>query len=91
MASHIAHIERTNRQALDKIEVTVTVQELSSGRHSWNGEFVSRSADGFLPSEQLRLTLDNGPKGTAKVSRTHFDSRSPLTTRVEFAGSGQLA
>jgi hypothetical protein len=32
--------------------------------------------------------LNNGQEGTASVSRTHFDSRAPEPTRVEFTGLG---
>jgi hypothetical protein len=89
MESHLAQIERGNGRLLDHIEVRVTVDESGSGRPVWNGEFLSRSADGFQPSERFGLTLDNGQKATARVSRTYFDSRTPHETRVEFTGSGQ--
>ena len=91
MLSYLAHIERTNRKALDRVEVRMSVTELSGGRQSWSGEFVSRSSDGILPSERISLTLDNGQKGVASVSETHFDSRTPDATLVQFTGTGPLA
>lgn len=91
MPSYLAQIERTNRKSLDQIEVQVDVTELSGGRQSWRGEFMSRSADGFLPNERLALTLNNGQKGTASVSETRFDSRTPEATLVQFTGTGPLA
>jgi hypothetical protein len=91
MPSYRAQIERSNRKSLDRIEVQVTVTELSTGRQSWSGEFMSRSADGFLPNERISLTLDNGQKGTASVSQTDFDSRTPEGTVVHFTGMGPLA
>jgi hypothetical protein len=87
MESHFARIERGNGRLLDQIEVQVTIRE-ARGRQLWNGEFLSRSAEGFQPSERFGLTLDNGQKGTASVSRTYFDSRTPNETRIEFTGSG---
>jgi hypothetical protein len=90
MRSYLAHIERSNRRALDDVEVRMTITDLNAGRRSWSGEFTSRSAEGFLPSERLLLTLDNGQKGTATVSETHFDSRTPEVTLIQFLGSGQL-
>jgi hypothetical protein len=90
MASHLALIERSNHRDLDRVEVNVTVTELSSGRQSWSGEFLSRSADGILPNERLALTLDNGQKGAARVSETRFDSRTPDATIVHFTGTGPL-
>jgi hypothetical protein len=90
MASHLALIERTNHRDLDRVEVHVTVTELSAGRQSWSGEFTSRSADGILPNERLAFTLDNGQKGAARVSETRFDSRTPEATIVHFTGTGPL-
>jgi hypothetical protein len=90
MPSHLARIERTNGRLLDHVQVLVTVSEPRPGRVVWSGEFLSRSADGFQPSERFGLTLDNGQKGTASVSRTHLDSRTPDQTRIEFTGSGPL-
>ena len=90
MASHLASIERSNHRDLDKVEVEVTITELSAGRQSWSGEFKSRSADGILPNERLTLTLDTGQKGTARVRETHFDSRTPDATMVHFTGTGPL-
>ncbi len=90
MESYFARIERTNGKSLDQIQVQVTVDEARSGRHPWSGEFMSRSADGFQPSERFLLTLNNGQKGNASVSRTRFDSRTPDATVVEFTGSGPL-
>jgi hypothetical protein len=90
MASHLALIERSTHRDLDRVEVNVTVTELSSGRQSWSGEFLSRSADGILPNERLALTLDNGQKGAARVSETRFDSRTPDATIVHFTGTGPL-
>jgi len=90
MAAHLALIERSNRKDLDRVEVQVTVTELSAGRQSWSGEFMSRSADGILPNERLALTLDTGQKGTARVSETRFDSRTPEATVVHFTGTSPL-
>jgi hypothetical protein len=90
MPSHRALIERSNRRDLDHVEVQVTIRELSAGRQSWSGEFLSRSADGILPNERLSLTLDTGQKGTATVSETRFDSRTPEATVVHFTGTGPL-
>jgi hypothetical protein len=50
-----------------------------------------RSADGFMPDERLALTFDNGLKGTARVSETYFDSRSPEATRIHITGTSPLA
>ncbi|MFL5533341.1 MAG: hypothetical protein ACJ8BC_15350, partial [Gemmatimonadales bacterium] len=58
---------------------------------SWTGVFMSRSTDGFVPNERLALTLDNGMKGTARVSETHFDSRDPDATRILITGTGPFA
>jgi hypothetical protein len=91
MSSHIALIERSNRRDLDRVEVQLTITESTGGRQFWKGEFVSRSADGILPDERLSLTLDTGEKGTARVSETHFSSRTPETTLVHFTGTGPLA
>ena len=91
MTAHKAMIERTNRKDLADVEVQVTITDLSSGRQSWSGEFVSRSADGILPNERLALTFDTGQKGTARVSDTVFDSRTPATTLVRFTGTSPLA
>jgi hypothetical protein len=90
MLPHKALIERTNRKSLAQVDVQVTVTESHNGRASWKGEFQSRSTDGFLPSERIALTLDNGQKGTASVSETHFDSRSPDFTLIQFTGVGPL-
>lgn len=90
MTSHTALIERSNRKDLHQVEVHVTVQEPAGGRSSWSGEFMSRSADGIVPDERLALTLDNGQKGTARVSETYFDSRTPGATRILFTGMGPL-
>jgi hypothetical protein len=86
-----ALIERTNRQALKQVDVQVTVSDAGSGRQSWHGEFMSRTADGFLPSERIWLTLDNGQRGMANVSETHFNSRTPDATLIQFMGKGPLA
>jgi hypothetical protein len=91
MASYMADIERSNRKDLSKVKVQVTIADPSAGRQSWSGEFISRSADGILPNERLALTLDTGQKGTARVSETYFDSRTPEATRVLFTGMGPLA
>jgi hypothetical protein len=90
MASHLALIERSNRKDLKRVEVQLTITELSSGRQSWSGEFLSRSADGILPNERLSLVLDTGQKGMATVSETRFDSRTPDATLVHFTGTGPL-
>jgi hypothetical protein len=86
-----ALIERSNRKALKGVDVQVTVTDSTSGRHSWRGEFMSRTADGFLPSERIWLTLDNGQRGMASVSETHFNSRTPEATLIQFLGKGPLA
>jgi hypothetical protein len=91
MAAYMAFIERTNRKDLKNVEVHVTITDLSPGRQSWSGEFMSRSADGILPNERLALTFDTGQKGTARVSETRFDSRTPEATFVHFTGTGPLA
>ena len=57
MAAYIARIERSNRKDLTNVEVQVTITDLSPGRQSWSGEFVSRSADAILPNERLAFTL----------------------------------
>jgi len=91
MQSQKALIERSNRKALKQVEVRVTVTDSTSGRQSWRGEFMSRTADGFLPSERIWLTLDNGQKGMANISETHFNSRTPEATLIQFMGKGPLA
>jgi len=91
MQSVKAMIERSNRQALAEVDVRVTVTDSSSGRQSWHGEFMSRTADGFLPSERIWLTLDNGQRGMANISETHFNSRTPDATLIQFLGKGPLA
>ena len=91
MSSHLALIERSNHRDLDGVEVHVTVTELSTGRQTWSGEFMSRSADGILPNERLAFTLDNGQKGAARVRETRFDSRTPEATMIHFTGTGPLA
>ena len=89
MAAYMALIERSNRKEIPKVEVQVTMTDLP-GRQSWHGEFVSRSADAILPNERLALTFDTGQKGTARVSDTLFDSRTPETTVVHFTGTSPL-
>jgi hypothetical protein len=91
MAAYMALIERSNRKDIRNVEVQVTITDLSPGRQSWRGEFVSRSADAILPNERLALTFDTGQKGTARVSDTLFDSRTPDTTVVHFTGTSPLA
>lgn len=91
MSAYIGRIERANGRSLDQVEVSLTVAEPGAGRQAWKGEFVSRSADGFQPSERFSLTLNNGQKGTATVNLTRLDSRTPETTLIEFTGSGPLA
>ena len=91
MAAYMALIERSNHKDIANVEVQVTITDLSPGRQSWRGEFVSRSADAILPNEQLALTFDTGQKGTARVSDTLFDSRTPDTTLVHFTGTSPLA
>jgi hypothetical protein len=90
MTSYTALIERSNHRDLHQVEVQVTIRELMAGQASWSGEFMSRSADGIVPDERLALTLSTGQKGTARVSETYFDSRTPGTTRVHFTGIGPL-
>jgi uncharacterized protein YndB with AHSA1/START domain len=89
MAPYIARIERSNRKDLSNVEVKVTITD--PDRQHWTGEFVSRSADGIVPNERLALTFDTGQKGTALVSETLFDSRTPDTTVVHVTGKGPLA
>ena len=91
MSTYTALIERSNRKDIPNVEVQVTITDLSPGRQSWSGEFVSRSADGILPNERLALTFDTGQKGTARVNETRFDSRTPDTTLVQFTGTSPLA
>ena len=91
MSMYTALIERSNRKDIRNVEVQVTIADPSSGRQSWSGEFVSRTADGILPNERLALTFDTGQKGTARVNKTLFDSRSPDTTLVHFTGTSPLA
>lgn len=91
MQSQKALIERTNRQALKQVDVRVTITDSGSGHQSWRGEFMSRTVDGFLPSERIWLTLDNGQKGMANISETHFNSRTPEATLIQFLGKGPLA
>jgi hypothetical protein len=91
MAAYTALIERSNRKDLEHIAVDVTITDLSPGRQSWSGDFTSRSADGILPNERLALTFDTGQKGTARVSETRFDSRTPEATLVHIIGIGPLA
>jgi hypothetical protein len=88
MQSHMALVERSNRKPLARVEVQVTITESGGGRASWSGEFVSRSADGILPNERLSLTLETGQKGNVRVNETHFDSRAPDATLVQFSGTG---
>jgi hypothetical protein len=90
MATHTALIERSNHKDIPNVEVQLIVTEPGAGRQSWRGEFVSRSADAILPNERLVLTLDTGQRGTARVSDTLFDSRTPGTTLVHFTGAGPL-
>jgi hypothetical protein len=90
MAEYMARIERSNRKDLERVAVQVTITDLNAGRQSWSGEFVSRSADGILPNERLAITFDTGQKGTATVSETSFDSRSPAATLIHFTGVGPL-
>jgi hypothetical protein len=90
VTAHTAFIERSNHKDLHKVEVDVTTREPDRGRASWTGTFMSRSADGFMPDERLALTLDNGMKGTARVSETYFDSRAPDATRILITGTSPL-
>ena len=90
MTAYMASIERSNRKDLRNVEVEVTIRDLSQGRQAWSGEFMSRSVDGILPNERLAVTLNTGQKGTARVSDTEFDSRTPDTTLVHFTGTGPL-
>jgi hypothetical protein len=91
MASHIALIQRSNRKELTQVEVQLTVNEATAGRHAWSGNFTSRTRDGILPNERLTFTLENGQKGMARVSETAFDSRTPDATVIHFQGTGPLA
>jgi hypothetical protein len=90
MTSYMALIERSNRRDLHQVEVQVTLTDATTGRASWSGEFMSRSADGIVPDERLAFTLDTGQKGTARVSQTYFDSRTPGSTKIHFTGIGPL-
>jgi hypothetical protein len=91
VASHTALIERSNHKDLRDIAVDVTTREPGNGRPSWSGTFMCRSTDGVMPDERLAVTLDNGWKGTARVSETYFDSRSPDATRIHITGTSPLA
>ena len=91
MQSLTAIIERSNRKSVDRVDVQVTVTDAGAGRQSWRGEFMSRTVDGFLPSERIWLTLDNGQRGMASISETHFNSRTPEATLIQFVGKGPLA
>jgi hypothetical protein len=91
MAAYLATIERSNRKNLRDVEVQITITDLSPGRQAWSGEFVARNADGIQPDERLALTFDTGQRGTARVSETTFDSRSPEALLVHFTGTGPLA
>jgi hypothetical protein len=90
MTSYTALIERSNRKDLHQVEVQVTTREPAAGRSPWSGEFVSRTADAIMPDERLALTLDTGQKGTARVSETFFDSKTPDTTQVLIIGTSPL-
>lgn len=90
MSSHRARIERSNRKCLEHVEVEITIKESNAGRQSWYGEFMSQSVDGILPDERLALTLDSGQSGTARVSETRLDSRTPSATMVHFTGTSPL-
>lgn len=90
MPSHSASIERSNRKGMNHVQVQLIITEFGAGRQSWSGEFVSRSVDGILPDERLSLIFDSGQRGTARVSETSFDSRTPEATRVLFQGIGPL-
>jgi len=91
MVAYTALIERSNKKDLTNVQVQITITDLSPGRQAWRGEFMSRTADGILPNERLALTFDTGQKGTARVSETHFDSRTPDATLMHFTGTGPLA
>jgi hypothetical protein len=91
MTSYTASIQRSNRKDLHQVELQVTPRETSRQQESWTGVFMSRSADGFMPDERLTLTLDNGLKGTARVTETYFDSRAPDATRILITGTGPFA
>ncbi len=91
MQSLTAIIERSNRKSVARVDVQVTVTDSGAGRQSWRGEFMSRTIDGFLPSERIWLTLDNGQRGMASISETHFNSRTPEATLIQFVGKGPLA
>ena len=91
MQSLTAIIERSNRKSVDRVDIQVTVTDSGAGRQSWRGEFMSRTADGFLPSERIWLILDNGQRGMASISETHFNSRTPQATLIQFVGKGPLA
>ena len=91
MQSLTAIIERSNRKSVERVDVQVTVTDAGAGRQSWRGEFMSRTVDGFLPSERIWLLLDNGQRGMASISETHFNSRTPEATLIQFIGKGPLA
>ena len=57
MPSYMATIERSNRKPIDRVEVDITITDLSAGRQAWRGEFVSKSVDGILPDERISLTF----------------------------------
>jgi hypothetical protein len=91
MISHTASIERSNHKDLHQVELQVTPHESHRSPSTWTGVFISRSSDGIMPNERLALTLDNGLKGTARVSETHFDSRAPEATRILITGTSPFA
>jgi hypothetical protein len=91
MTSHSASIERSNHKDLHQVELQVTPRESSRYQGSWTAVFMSRSADGFMPDERLALTLDNGLRGTARVSETYFDSRAPEATKILITGTSPFA
>ena len=91
MTSYTASIERSNHKNLHQVDFQVTPRETGRQQESWTGVFMSRSTDGFMPNERLALTLDNGMKGTARVSETHFDSRAPDDTRILITGTSPFA
>ena len=75
MAAYIARIERSNRKDLKNVEVQVTITDLSPGRQSWSGEFVSRSADAGNHPRALYRHRSTGLAGPGSDGRSFQATR----------------
>ncbi len=91
MQSLKAIIERSNRKSVDRVDVQVTVTDSGAGTPVLARGVHVQNVDGFLPSERIWVTLDNGQRGMASISETHFNSRTPEATLIQFVGKGPLA